>query len=164
MKSSILAEIMALDLSTAVKYSNLTPINETDEVLGVLSDDLKRVWFFLETLSQKAKEASGPLIEELRELSRKHEEAHEGQNHSEKDCGEFQKNGTELQDKINKIVFSHRQAKTLFWAAVQLEFELTEELPLAIREGSVLVKTPPTEDGFASLLGRLTINLVPVPA
>lgn len=155
---SILAQIMALDPSTAVFTGADAP--GTDEVVGVLSDDLKRIWIFLEATSQKSREALTPLIEELKKLNDEHEKAHESGNHSAEDCEKFRKKAEPLKDEVDKIRFAHKKASEFFWAAVYLDFGLTEGTTLSIREGGVVVKTAPQQnDGLASLLGRIGITL-----
>ncbi|MDQ5950508.1 MAG: hypothetical protein QG585_450 [Patescibacteria group bacterium] len=140
--ASILAQIMALDPSTAV-FTDSDPSEETDEVLGVLSDDLKRFWVFLTEAGKKAREESDPIAEELDKLKSEHQKAHESGDHSPEDCVMFKEKARPLVEKLGKIHFAHAKIHDLFWTSVSLEFGLQEEAELSVRDGGVVVKTPP---------------------
>ncbi len=151
-KESILAQILALDPSTAV-FTDVDPSEGTDEVLGVLSDDLKRLWVFLTKAGKKAREESAPTAEELDKLKDEHRKAHESGDHSPEDCATFKEKARPLAEKLGQIHFVHSKTHDLFWTLVSLEFGLKEEAELSVRDGGVVVKTPPKEtDPIASLV------------
>lgn len=148
------AAIAAVDL-TVPPNEPYKPVAEGEEVLGVLSENLRRLERVCSSLHAEQCES----VENLRKLVLAHVEEHRtGKAH---DCDAFQKKALLLQQELEESKSVYEMVVRIFHDLVFLEFGIpNSQDPVGIREGAQVVRYPKSETEQPPLIGLVMVGQI----
>ncbi len=136
---NILALIAQIDPATVIITGDKVGKNET--VVGVLTDDLKRFWNFLETETEKRRPEHKKTLGEISRLKSEYIAIHLdlGEEHDHSGCSAKQQAIEALDEQLSKTSSEIQKVNEIFWNLLRLEFDIVDAPEIAIRENNQVV-------------------------
>jgi hypothetical protein len=137
--SDLVTRMLAVDLSTAQAINTklgCEPTNETDHVVGILTENMQRLQYLRYQQMGKITEFKTRITT----LGNEHDKLHKEGNASAEICAEFGRQGGEFKKEAQQLDADRDHLTAIFWGMVKLEFpELNGKGHIEIREGGEVV-------------------------
>lgn len=134
--TSLFARMAAIDLATPRKLS-LEPVKASDTVLGLASEEIRRLYCLRVDLIGKYEE----MMAEVNAKGEEHVRTHDDVELEGHDCAEFWKSMEAGMGRINELKSELESVTNIIRAAVELEFPAARKVSLGMREGWQIVTT-----------------------
>lgn len=145
-------QLAALIDPNSVKIDGAGKLEEGQNAVGVMSNDLKRLY----SLQSSAVDKANNLFHKLRETSAAHRELHEKGKVCGEDCEKYHGELRRLSKEHDLAVAEHGALKDIFWASVRIEFpELLDKSSVGIAEDFTIYYIPGEKEGIEAELQGL---------
>lgn len=150
---NILALIAQINPATVIITGDKVGKNET--VVGVLTDDLKRFWIFLEAEVEKKRPEHEKALGEISRLKSEFIAMHLdlGKEHDHSDCSAKHQAIEALEGQLSKTCSEIQKVTEIFWSLLRLEFDIVDAPEIAIRENNQVVSIEQKESAEESIFG-----------
>ena len=136
----------------SVKIDGAGKLEKGQTAVGVMSDDLKRLY----SLHCGAVDKANNLLNKLRENGAAHRELHEKGTVCGEGCRKYLGEQRRLSKEHDLAVAEHEALKEIFWASVRIEFpELLDKSSLGIAEDFTIYYVPGGKEGIEAELQGL---------